>query len=294
MKTERFTKMPKLDKRVAIITGAGYGIGRAIALELAGAGATIVIIGRNASNINEVVREIHALGRQSKAIVVDVTSSLQIIDMVRQTIDSFKRIDILVNNAAIGSRHLIVDMSEKEWDATIATNLKGTFLCIQAVARHMTEQRYGKIINVASISGIRANRPGLAAYGASKAGIIQLTKAAALELGPYGVNVNCIAPGAIATPKVLEGRTPEQVEAWQEREARQTMLGRMVTMQDIAALALFLSSDDSRSICGETIVIDGGRTCQGYFGVIGISLEEDEKFRLEKNQFTNKYLFSNK
>jgi 3-oxoacyl-[acyl-carrier protein] reductase len=276
--------MPKLDQRVAIVTGGGTGIGRGIALELANAGADVIISGRNLANLEKVTKEIGALGRTSTTVAADITSAAQVRNLVDQTISKFGRIDILVNNAGIGRRDLIVDMPEEIWDATIATNLKGTFLCTQAVARHMIEQKYGKIINIASISGIRANRPGLAAYSATKAGIMQLTRSTALELGPYGVNVNCVAPGAVETPQASVGHSSEKFAAWKEREGKQSIMGRMVQIQDIAKLALFLASDDSSFICGETIVLDGGRSCQGYFGVIGISIEDDEKFRIQKKQ----------
>ena len=127
------------------------------------------------------------------------------------------KIDVLVNNSGIIKKAPLVDMSEEDWDEVMNTNLRGVFLCLQAAARHMIEQKSGKIINIASIGGLRANLLGAGCYGASKAGVIQLTRFAALELGPSGINVNCIAPGPVETPLQIEGRTPEQLEEWRER-----------------------------------------------------------------------------
>lgn len=256
--------MGKLDQRIAIVTGGSTGMGRAIAVELAKAGADVVVSSRNLVNLEKVAEEIRALGRRSLAVAADVSVAEQVRNMVKHTIDKFGKIDILVNNAGIMTRALIVDMREEDWDNLMDINLKGVFLCIQAVAKYMMEQRYGKIINMSSIAGFGANLLGSAGYGVSKAGIIQLTKNAALELGPYGVNVNCIAPGAVKTG--LQTRwTQKQIEEWEETSKKHAIMGRIGNTQDIANLALFLASDDSSFICGETIVIDGGRLFRGYF-----------------------------
>lgn len=250
--------MSKLEQRVAIVTGGGTGIGRNIALELAKAGAEVVVSSRNLANLEKVAKEIKSLGRRSLAVTADVSVAEQVGNMVKQTIDTLGRIDILVNNSGISHRTLIVDISEEEWDNIMATNLKGPFLCIQAVAKYMMEQKYGKIINIASIVGMRPARPGTASYCASKAGVIALTKAAALELAPFGINVNAIAPGSIETDIYRRGRTQEQIQQWLE-SARRAPMGRVGDPQDIANAALFLASDDSSFLCGETIIVDGGR-----------------------------------
>ncbi len=253
--------MGKLDRRVAIVTGGGTGIGRSIALALAKEGADVVVCSRKMANLEKVAEEIKALGRRSLAIAADVSVKEQVQNMVKQTVDEFGRIDILVNNAGIAPYGLIADLPEEDWDNLIDINLKGVFLCIQAVAKQMIAQKYGRIINISSVAGIRAPRPRLACYCASKAGVDLLTKSATLELTPHGINVNGIAPGSIETPIYREGKTPEQIEEWLAA-ARRAPIGRVGDPQDIANVALFLASDDSSFICGETIVVDGGRNAR--------------------------------
>ena len=253
--------MGKLDQRVAIVTGGGTGIGRAIALTFAKEGSDVVVCGRTEANLEKVIEEIKSLGRRSLAAAADVSVKVQVREMVKQTVDEFGRIDILVNNAGVPSNALIADMPEEDWDNVIDINLKGVFLCIQAVAGYMKEQKYGKIINISSIAGIRPTRPTLACYCASKAGVDLLTKSATLELTPYGINVNSIAPGAIETPIYRKGKTPEQIEEWLAA-ARKAPVGRVGDPQDIANIALFLASEDSSFICGETIAVDGGRNAR--------------------------------
>ncbi len=251
--------MGKLSRKVAIVTGGGTGIGQSIALEFAKEGADVVVCSRNMASLEKAVEEIKALGRRSLAIAVDVSVKKQVQNMVKRTVDEFGRIDILVNNAGVLRRALLIDTSEEDWDIVIATDLKGVFLCTQAVAKQMIEQKYGKIINVSSICGRGGALPRLSSYSAAKAGVIQLTKSAALELSPYGININAIAPGAVITPITYFQRTPEQVEQFVENTKKLSVLGRIGITQDIANLALFLASDDSSFICGETIAIDGGR-----------------------------------
>jgi len=251
--------MGKLDNRIAVITGGGTNIGKGIALEFAKEGADVVVSSRSMANLEKVAEEIKSLGRRSLAIATDVRVKEQVQNMVKRTLDEFGRIDILVNNSGITRRALIVDMSQEDWDDVIATNLTGVFYCLQAVARQMMEQKYGKIINMSSISGVGGIAPTLANYSAVKAGVVQLTKAAARELGPYGINVNAIAPGAVESTIYLARRTPEEVEDWLEYARKVALMGRIGTPEDIAKLAVYLASDDSSFICGETIVIDGGR-----------------------------------
>ncbi len=254
--------MGKLDQRVAIVTGGGTGIGRNVALEFAKAGADVAICSRNRANLEKTAEEIESLGRRSLAVPTDVSVVEQVRNMVKKAVDKFGRIDILVNNSGTSRRALIVDMTEDDWDDVLATNLKGAFLCTQAVVRYMMEQKYGKIINISSLSGIRNTHLACANYNASKAGIIQLTRDTAAELGPYGINTNCIAPGAVETPAIERTRTPEQVQEWKEGVRKVTPMGRIGNTQDIANLALFLASDDSSFMCGETVVMDGGRNAR--------------------------------
>ncbi len=251
--------MGKLDQRVAIVTGGGTGIGEAIALEFARAGADVVVCGRSLANLDKVTKEIKALGRQSLGVVADVRIAAQVNKLVKQTVDKFGKIDILVNNAGITRRARLLDMTEQDWDDVLDTDLKAVFLCTQAAARHMAERKYGKIINIASFAGMGRAFSDIAGYCTAKAGVVQLTKNSARELGPYGINVNAISPGAIVTALTYSGRTPEQVEQYVESSKKIAVIGRVGTTQDVASLALFLASDDSSFISGDIISVDGGR-----------------------------------
>jgi len=250
----------KLGGKKAIVTGGGTGIGKAIALEFAGAGADIAICSRNVQNIEKVRDEIIALGRDSMAVSMDVRVREDVDNMVQQVVDEFGRIDILVNNAGTNRPTPVLDLTEDTWNLILDTNLKGLFFCTQAVARHMVKQKSGKIINISSTASMGANEPGQAAYAASKTGVNALTKACAREFGPYGINVNAIAPGRIPTPLVYASRTPEQVEKFLETGKSTAVLGRLGTVEEIAHLALFLASDDAAFITAEIIACNGGRT----------------------------------
>lgn len=250
----------KLGGKKAIVTGGGTGIGKAIALEFAGAGADIAICSRNIQNIEKVRDEIIALGRDSMAVSMDVRVREDVDNMVQQVVDEFGRIDILVNNAGTNRPTPVLDLTEDTWNLILDTNLKGLFFCTQAVARHMVKQKSGKIINISSTASMGANEPGQAAYAASKTGVNALTKACAREFGPYGINVNAIAPGRIPTPLVYASRTPEQVEKFIETGKSAAVLGRLGTVEEIAHLALFLASDDAAFITAEIIACNGGRT----------------------------------
>jgi len=249
----------KLEGKISIVTGGGTGLGKAIALELANAGADVVVCSRSIGNLEKVRDEIMALGRRSLAIATDVCVKEQVDNMVKKVIDEFGRIDILVNDAGADRLIPILDLTEEVWDLLLDTNLKGVFLCTQAVAKHMMERKYGKIINISSTAALGAIEPGMAAYTASKFGVIGFTKACAREFGAYGINVNAIAPGRILTDIVHASRTPEQVKQWIEVSKPATILGRLGVPEDIAHLVLFLSSDDASFITAETIACNGGR-----------------------------------
>jgi len=250
----------KLEGKISIITGGATGLGKAMALEFANAGADVVICSRNKGNIEKVRDEIMALGRRSLAIVTDVCVKEQVANMVKKVIDEFGRIDILVNNAGTSHGMPILDLTEDVWDLILDTNLKGVFLCTQAVAKHMVGQKYGKIINITSTAALGAIEPGGSAYAASKFGVVGFTKASAREFGPYGINVNAIAPGRILTNIVYAHSTPERVKRFIEVGKAACLLGRLGTPEDIAHLALFLASDDASFINAETIACNGGRT----------------------------------
>jgi 3-oxoacyl-[acyl-carrier protein] reductase len=245
----------KLKNKVAIVTGAGQGIGRGIALSLAKEGAKVVVTDIT-DKINDVVKEI---GSQAIAIKVDVSKRKQTEEMVKKTLKKFGRIDILVNNAGIYPFKSLLEMKEEDWDHVLNVNLKGVFNCTKSVLSTMTKQKYGKIINIASIAGTKVGFHNLAHYSASKAGILGFTKSAALELAQYNINVNAIAPGAIDTP----GTSTTMGERKQvEKYAKLIPAQRIGKPIDIANLVVFLTSDESSYITGECIVVDGGFTIQ--------------------------------
>lgn len=245
----------KLDGKVAIVTGAGRegkGIGRFVALALAGEGADIAVADYVLDAAEAVAEEVKALGRKTVAIQANVADPADAEDIVQRTLDELGKVDILVNNAGVTRDALIMRMSEQEWDSVIDTNLKGTFNCTKAVTRPMLKQKSGKIVNMASVMGIIGN-VGQANYSASKAGVIALTKTTARELGSRGINVNAIAPGFIQT-----AMTDELSESVRENIAGRIPLNRLGTPEDVAKLVLFLCTDDSSYITGQVINVDGG------------------------------------
>ena len=250
--------MQELSEKVAIVTGGARGMGKQIALTLAGRGADIVI--GDVLDMAAVAEEIRGLGREVVTVKTDVTKKAEVQNLVDRAIEHFRRIDILVNDAGITRRALLLDMTEEEWDAVIGVNLKGVFLCTQAVAKVMIEQRSGKIINLASIAGINALLPGTANYATSKAGVIRFTAACALELGPYGINVNAVAPGTIVTDLTRAGRSSAEFEEFVERTKEKSALHRVGTPQDVANVIAFLASEESSFITGQVIPVEGGRS----------------------------------
>lgn len=242
--------MPK--GKVALVTGASRGIGRSIALLLASSGARIVAVDVNEEGTTALVEEIKALGGEAVGVQGNVTQAADAENMVDKAVEAFGRVDILINNAGITRDGLLLRMKEEEWDAVLNVNLKGAFLCTRAVAKVMTKQRYGRIINIASVVGQMGNA-GQANYCASKAGIIGLTKSNARELARRSITVNAVAPGFIATD--MTDALPEKVK--QELLA-QIPLERLGSSDDIAHAVLFLAAETSAYITGQVIAVNGG------------------------------------
>jgi 3-oxoacyl-[acyl-carrier protein] reductase len=261
-KNKQGARTMKLSGRVAIVTGAAQGIGEAIARGLASEGAAVVVADVDVEKAQRVAGEIRSQGREAIALQTNVARRAEVRDMVRTTMENFKDIHILVNNAGVVRRAPLLEITEDAWDIVLDVNLTGVFNCTQAVLPHMIEQRYGKIINISSVAGTgHYGRGGLASYAASKAGVIQLTKVTASEAGQYGINVNCICPGMIVTALTYAGYgTEEEARSAIEQRKKLTVLGRAGTPEDVANLALFLAGDDSSFITGQVIAVDGGRT----------------------------------
>ncbi|TYR82689.1 3-oxoacyl-[acyl-carrier-protein] reductase [Priestia megaterium] len=242
-----------LQGKVAVVTGASRGIGRAVALELGRLGAKVVVnyAGSEAKAL-EVVDEIKGYGTDAIAIQANVADADSVQAMIKETISSFGSLDILVNNAGITRDNLLMRMKEDEWDDVISINLKGVFLCTKAVTRQMMKQRQGRIINISSIVGVSGNA-GQANYVAAKSGVIGLTKTTAKELASRNITVNAVAPGFIATD--MTDKLTDDVKA---EMLKQIPLAEFGAPEDIANVVAFLASDASRYITGQTIHVDGG------------------------------------
>ena len=240
-----------LSNRVALVTGSGRGIGRAIALKLAEAGATIVV-NDVSETVEAVAEEIKAMNRQSLAVMADVSSSEDVSRLVETAISTWGKVDILVNNAGITRDQLVMRMSDEDWDKVISVNLKSVFLCSRAVVRHMTKQRWGRIISIASVVGVVGNR-GQANYASAKAGIIGFTRSIAKEVASRGITANAIAPGFIDTEM-----TQRLDEEWKQELKRQIPLGYFGSPQDVAETVAFLASEEARYITGQVLGVDGG------------------------------------
>ncbi len=240
-----------LAQKVAIVTGSGQGIGRAIALKLAEAGAAVVVNDISKA-VEEVAREIQALGQPGLAVTADVTSAADVARLAKETIARYGRIDILVNNAGIARDQLLMRMSEEDWDRVLEVDLKSVFLCTRAVLRQMLKQRWGRIISIASIVGLVGN-PGQANYAAAKAGIIGFTRSIAKEVASRKITVNAIAPGFIDTEM-----TRNLAEDQRKELMARIPLGRLGSPDDVAEAVAFLASEQAGYITGQVLAVDGG------------------------------------
>lgn len=253
----------KLQGNVALVTGAGRGIGRGIALRLAQDGADVVVNDVNLENVNKVAEEIKLLGRKSLAIVADVSKGNEVYGMVDQVVAEFGKIDIMVANAGIAQVKLVVELTEEDWDRVFAVNARGVFLCDQAAAKQMIKQKSGKIINCASIAG-HSGFSMLAHYSATKFAVVGFTQALAKELGPYGITVNAYCPGIVGTDmwdlidekmgQYLGLPKGETIKKYSEL----ITLGRVETPEDVACLVSYLASSDADYMTGQSINICGG------------------------------------
>ena len=264
MEMQTIAQLFDLGGKGAVVTGGGMGIGRAIALRLAEAGAGVMIADINQEAAEGTVEEIKASGGKARAIVADASSATDARKVVEAAVEAFGSLDILINNAGIYPMAPVLEASEELWGKVLDLNLKGTFLCSQAAAQEMVKAgRGGKIVNLASIDAFKSH--GMTAhYGASKGGVVMLTKALALELAPHNILVNCVAPGSVMTPgtartreslRQIVGVTPEQViQGFLPR----VPLQRMAEPDDIAKVVLFLVSGAADYMTGDTVVVDGG------------------------------------
>jgi 3-oxoacyl-[acyl-carrier protein] reductase len=242
----------EVNGKIALVTGGAQGIGKAIALLLAQKGSDVIVSDVNLEKAEETAREIEALRRRSMAIRANVAVFDEVEKMVQALIERFGRIDILVNNAGIARDKLLLRMTEEDWDAVLDINLKGTFNCTKTVIRHMSKQRSGRIVNIASVVGEMGNA-GQANYSASKAGVIGFTKTIAREFASRGITVNAIAPGYIVTP--MTDALPEKAK---EELKRMIPMERLGQPEDVAQAVLFLVSEASGYITGQVLNVNGG------------------------------------
>jgi 3-oxoacyl-[acyl-carrier protein] reductase len=242
----------RLKGKKAIVTGAGQGIGRSIALKMAQEGADVVIAEMNPDTGAQTTREVEALGRRAMFQAVDVANQKQVQNMVTEILREWKRIDILVNNAGFDRGTTLLKVKEEDWDAVLGVHLKGALNCIQAVAPHMIENLYGKIVNISSIWG-KSGALSEISYSSAKAGMIGLTKSVARELGRYQINVNVVLPGLILTPTISK-----MAEKYQNMIIEDTPLRRMGQPEEVANVVAFLVSDEASFMTGAMVEVSGG------------------------------------
>lgn len=246
--------MKSLDSKVAFVTGAAQGLGESIALQLAKAGAKVVVADLDVKNGEKVVAKIKALGRSAIAIQLDVTDECSVKEAVRESIDHFKKVDILVNNAGV----FFADEESEKFDLHYQVNVRGVWQVITAFTQNFKAIGGGKIVNIASINGRRGYQPSTMAYNASKAAVINLTQSFAMALGPDNINVNAICPGAVKTPMTERARAESKDPNWEKYAKEHTQLKRPVTPEDIGQAVVFFVSTQSKNITGQALNVDGG------------------------------------
>ncbi len=242
----------RLKEKRAIVTGAGQGIGRNIALKIAQEGADVVVAEMNSGTGAQTAKDVEALGRRALFIPIDVANQKQVQKMVSDVLGSWKKIDILVNNAGFDRPGSLLKVKEEDWDAVLGVHLKGTLSCIQTLAPHMIENGYGKIINLSSVWGTRGAVSEIS-YSTAKAGIIGLTKSVARELGRYQINVNAVLPGFISTPTVSK-----MAEKYRNMIIENTPFRRMGQPEEVANVVAFLASDEASFMTGAMVEVSGG------------------------------------
>ncbi|MEV4631542.1 3-oxoacyl-ACP reductase FabG [Micromonospora sp. NPDC049523] len=250
--------MTRYAGKVAVVTGGGQGIGAATARRLAAEGAAVAVVDLNGESATSVADELSAAGGRAVGVGCDVTDAAAVADMTSRVVEAYGRLDVLVNNAGITRDDLLFKMPVDAWGAVLTTNLTSMFLCCQAAQAQMVGQRYGRIVNLSSRSAL-GNR-GQVNYAAAKAGVQGLTATLAIELGPFGVTVNAVAPGYVATAMTAAtaervGSTPEDHQRW---AAEHTPLRRVAQPEEIAAVIAFLGSDDASYVSGQTLYVNGG------------------------------------
>ena len=247
-----------LEGKTAIVTGASKGIGKACALGLAEAGADVVLASRNIDEIEKTAAEIRAKGQKAIPIKVDVLKEEEIEEMVKKTVDCFGKVDILLNNSGVGKISLVENLKVADWDWVIDTNLKGTFLCCKAVIPEMRKKKYGRIINMASLGGIRGSK-NMGVYTASKGGIMRLSETLAIELVNDNITVNCVCPGMILTdmnePYFLSERGKEELKKYPMKKPG--------NVEDVAGAVIYFASDAASYVTASYLVVDGGQRWKG-------------------------------